>query len=266
MTADSCFSGGQRFLAAPKLFPIGRGDYAIACAGSTQYSFPLVEHIQRAFALNRKLDDRATDITDVVHLLEDIVNRCLHEEIAPEYATYPGEGPRFSMIFAGFSWKKKQPILKILYFDWKKKKMRSSTPSTIKGYKIAVIGDDVGGCRGKIHNRLEDDKKKGKALDMQPLDILLDYISDTAYPSIGGYPQLIKIYPFSNILPFGFLHEIDGSTKNCKEYLNGTDQSGKHYFITYYGRPLLKYETFPYPILELKTKQIRYMYQRVGDT
>lgn len=267
MAADSCFSSGQRFFAAPKLFPTKRGDCAIACAGMTQYSFPIIEHVLRAFDINKKLRDRATDITDIVHVIEDIANKCLHEEKEPEYATIPGEGPGFTMIIGGFSWKKKVPLLRILSFDWKAKKMMTSKVNTIKGFPIAVIGDAdvIGPCRGKIHNKLEEDIENGKSIDMQPLDVLMEYISDIEHTTIGGYPQLLKIYPFMNILPFGFLHRKGDTKQDTTNLLNTNDDNGEECFITYYGRPLLKYETFPYPIIDLKTKEIRYMYERTGD-
>ncbi len=50
---------------------------------------------------------------------------------------------------------------------------------------------------------------------------------------------MVKIYPFMNVLPFGF---IDG---------NNT--------ISYMGRPLTDYETFPYPIINIETKEQTYM-------
>lgn len=268
MAADSCFSGGQRFLAAPKLFPTRRGDCAFACAGMTQYSFPIVEHILRAFDINQKLRDRASDITDVMHIIADIANKCLHEEIAPEYASLPGDGPGFSMIIAGYSWKKKKTVLRILSFDWSKMKMEICKVPTILGFQCAVIGDKevIGPCRGRIHHKLYADIQEGSTLNMQPLDILLDYISDTAYTTIGGYPQLLKIYPFMNILPFGFLHRAEDNAHDTTNLLRGKDENGNQCFITYFGRPLLKYETFPYPIIDLRTKEVRYMYERKGET
>jgi hypothetical protein len=78
IAADSCLSGGQRFLAAPKIFPLSRKDCAIACARATGYSFPIVEHIIRAIEINQKLRDRAGDVADLIHLIEDIANSCLH--------------------------------------------------------------------------------------------------------------------------------------------------------------------------------------------
>ncbi len=78
--SDSCFTGGQRFLAAPKIFPLDRGDCVIACAGDTMYSFPVVEHLRQAFSLNKGLMDRSIDTTDLLHTIKDITNKVLFQE------------------------------------------------------------------------------------------------------------------------------------------------------------------------------------------
>ena len=51
---------------------------------------------------------------------------------------------------------------------------------------------------------------------------------------------MLKIYPFMATLPIGFKSKKDGT-------------------IYYYGRPLLNYETFPYPIYDFDRKGFVYM-------
>lgn len=248
LIADSCLSGGQRFHAAPKIFPLSRKDCAIACAGYTAYSFPIIEHILRAVELNQKLRDRAADLTDVTHLIEDIANRCLHEEKEPEVAMQ-GDGPGFSMIIAGYSWREKSHLLKILSFDWNLRKMKTSKPVTIRKIPFAVIGDNVGKVRHKLHQYLEEKDIDASNINMEPLEVLLQCIEDKSqeFSSIDGNPQMVKVYPYPNVLPIGFLHK---------------GVNGKEAYISYLGRPLLSYETFPYPIYDLDKREFRYMYQR----
>lgn len=252
IAADSCLSGGQRFLAAPKIFPLPRKDCAIACAGYTGYSFPIVEHILRAIELNQKLRDRASDLTDVVHVIEDIANKCLHEEKEPEVAMQ-GDGPGFSMMIGGYSWRKKSYILKTMSFDWKLMKMKSTTPITIRKIPFAVIGDNVGEVRHRLHQYLESHGVDASNINLEPLDILLQCINDNSpeFSSIAGNPQMVKIYPYPNVLPIGFLLRKKDKNK-------GTDVS----YISYFGRPLLSFETFPYPIYDLDEKEFKYMYKR----
>lgn len=114
------------------------------------------------------------------------------------------------------------------------------TPKTIKRTPFAVIGDEVSAARRNIFLRLEADgiKDNGK-VDMQPLDTLLEFINDDDIRSIGGVPQMAKVYPCLNTLPFGFLDE--------KRQL------------FHFGRPLMEYETYPYPIIDLNTREQVYM-------
>ena len=242
MIADSCLSGGQRFLAAPKIFPLSRNDCAIACAGTTSYSFPVVEHIMKSIELNQIYKDRACDVTEFRHTILDIANKCLIEEQEPDYME---NGPDFSMIFAGYSWREKKFCLWEIRYDKHLKKMNYSTPKTIKRPPFAVIGDLVPKVRHLIYQKLDAEGVKERGfVDMQPLEVLLQVINDTSTEtrSIGGYPQMVKIYPFMRVLPIGFR-----LTKNNKKV------------ITYSGRPLLDFEIFPYPIYDLEEKKIIYM-------
>ena len=235
VVADSCFTGGQRFLAAPKIFPLNRGDCVIACAGDTMYSFPVIEHIRHAIPLNQGLKERAIDLTDLLHSIRDITNKVLFQETEKQ-----AEGPNFSMIIAGYSWKLKQPIIRELKYKKSERRMVLHTPKTIKRTPFAVIGDEVGAARRNIYLRLEADGIKDNGpVDMQPLDTLLDFINNDSIRSIGGVPQMAKVYPCLNILPFGFLNEQRQ--------------------LFHFGRPLMEYETYPYPIIDLVSREQTYM-------
>lgn len=242
MIADSCLSGGQRFLAAPKIFPLSRNDCAIACAGTTSYSFPVVEHIMRAIELNQAVKDRACDVTEFRHTILDIANKCLIEEQEPDCME---NGPDFSMIFAGYSWRKKKFCLWEIRYDKHLKKMNYTTPKAIKRTPFAVIGDGAPKVRYLINQKLDADGVNDRGfVDMQPLDVLIQIINDNNpdLRCIGGYPQMVKIYPFLRVLPIGFRQTI-----NDKK------------LITYSGRPLLDYEIFPYPIYDLEERKFMYM-------
>ncbi len=241
LAADSCFSGGQRFMAAPKVFPLPRKDCAIACAGDTNYSMPIVAHIVHAIEINRPLIDRAYDFLDVVHLVEDVTNRCLYEE--KEVQTNEEEGPGFTMILAGYSFQENESRLFIISYNKQLKKMKANKAHTIMGTQLAVIGDYdlIPQVRRKIHLTFERDGiKKEDAFGYQPLEIIQEYIDNTEITTVGGHLQMLKVYPFAQVLPIGFFYPEESS-------------------IYFYGRPLLKYETFPYPIYDVKEKSFKYM-------
>ena len=240
LAADSCFSGKQRFYAAPKIFPLSRGDCAIACAGCTTYSFPVIEHILRAIELNGPVNDRADDFLVIINKIEDIINKCLFEE--KEEQLDEVEGPDFSMIIAGYSWRTKSFRMFILKYNKKEKKMRAS-----KTNRMAVIGDHIKSFKSEVYQSMI---KKGlqatDPFDFQPLEVLIDFINDKSIDIIAGHPQMVKIYSFMKVLPLGFY-------------------SAKKEEIYYFGRTLLNYETFPYPIYDMDTKQIKYMKTTVDE-
>lgn len=144
------------------------------------------------------------------------------------------------MIIAGYSWRWRKPIIREIRYNRQAKLMQAVTQPTLKRTQFALIGDYTREARRKIFLKLENDGVvNGGEVDMQPFDVLMDYIKDPQISCIGGNPQMVKIYPFMNVLPFGF---IDG---------NNT--------ISYMGRPLTDYETFPYPIINIETKEQTYM-------
>jgi len=248
LAADSMFAGGgSRLPIAPKLFPISRGDCAIACAGNTGYTMPLVEHINHAVEINQPIKDRAYDIYHFVHLVEDVVNSCLGRE--KEEQENEREGPDFSMILAGYSWVKKKPLLFTITYDNTIRKMRACPAKTIMGTPVAVISDYelIPSARRKIYLALEKANiNKGDPIGYEPLEVISDFINDSTIDSIGGHLQMLKVYPFMKVLPVGFFYP---ETKR----------------IYYYGRPLLKYETFPYPIYDMGDKQFKYMKVTSGE-
>ena len=70
-------------------------------------------------------------------------------------------------------------------------------------------------------------------LDMEPFEVLRDMTREEAYPSIGGPPQVVKVYRHMNSLPFGVYWP--------------TRESGVK---TLLGRPLLDYEIPGAPVID----------------
>lgn len=243
MIADSRFTGGDCFDGCPKLFPLGRGDCALACAGATEFSYPIVDHIQRSIALNIKSFTRALDFCDLCHVVVDITNRCLMDVM--EAYVDEGRGPDFQMIFAGYSVIKGKFDIRVIEYDKRANKMFAHKTRFFNMKPFAIIGDHDEGAnyvsqyKADMFRALEG----LNVIDMEPLDVLMDYINNGEIRSIGGHPQMLKITKFLQTLPFGFYH----------------DKGDGDYDLSYFGRNLLKYETFPYPIYDLDTKEQFYM-------
>lgn len=247
MIADSCVSGGKRFWAAPKLFTLQRGDCAFACSGSTDYFYPIAEHIQNSVEINQPVKDRSYDFLEVIHYFVDIINKSLFEV----QDTFE-DAPDFNILLAGYSWEYKKFCIKEIKYNKFRNKFYANNVKTIKGNRVGVIGNEdvVMSVRKEIYDELDKNGVLNKgAIDMEPLKILMKYIGDENIDTIGGHPQMLKIYPFMRVLPWGFVQ---------------TDSAGSK-IITYYGRPLLDYETFPYPMYDLNTGETKYMKETIAE-
>lgn len=242
LAADSCLSCGDRFHAAPKIFTLGRGDCAFACAGSTNYFYPIAEHIVRVVDLNLPVSDRAIDFTDLKHYILDVINKSLFEiKNVCGYDMKEDNGPDFSMLLCGYSWKLSDFMIYQISYDSRRRQMVAKKVGTTCGQPLGVIGDreHISQVRYRIYQELEG----CRTMNMEPLKVLCEYLDNPQITTIGGYPQMVKIYPFMKVLPIGFVHKTANQAK----------------LITYMGRPLLGYETFPYPMYNLETGKIEYM-------
>jgi hypothetical protein len=89
----------------------------------------------------------------------------------------------------------------------------------------------------KLHH--DRNKLTSGSLDMEPLEILLDFIEEDSHESIGGPPQIVKVYSHAQTLPINVLWPVDDPE-----------------YVAYFGRPLLRHEVSEYPCYDLRTMQI----------
>jgi hypothetical protein len=68
---------------------------------------------------------------------------------------------------------------------------------------------------------------------MEPFEVLRDIIRAQKFFSVGGPPQLVKVYEHMNTLPFAFYWPDKASGK-----------------VTALGRPLMDYEVASWPVLD----------------
>lgn len=104
-------------------------------------------------------------------------------------------------------------------------RIRRPTDST----SVCIVGDYIDDFLDRLS------KKVGTkaALDMEPLEVLIDMLRSEKYPAIGGAPQVVKAYRHRNTLPMGVLWKKP-------DYIEGPEDTKKSVFI--FGRPLMGYE------------------------
>jgi hypothetical protein len=101
---------------------------------------------------------------------------------------------------------------------------------------IAFVGDHDAVADAKVR-LVEQLRERGRlisgGLNMEPFDVLRDIIRSQRFPSVGGAPQVVKIYEHMNSVPFGVFWPDRRSTQ-----------------ITVFGRPLMAYEKVSWRVID----------------
>jgi hypothetical protein len=76
-------------------------------------------------------------------------------------------------------------------------------------------------------------KLDGGGLNMEPIEVLRDIIRSEALPSVGGPPQMVKLYEHMNAIPFGIYWPNLASGR-----------------VTVLGRDLMSYEATSWGVID----------------
>ena len=229
----------------PKIAPLSRGDAAICFAGETYLAYPVMIQLQNALRLHPKSQNRATDLKDLKGYFLEVLNGMrAHMRELPSDPKAVGEQTTF-FILAGYSWRDSEFLIWTLHFDPNINRFTFRPASWWKGSdprkKLALIGDATDEAKERLIARLRDSGKlESGGFDMEPLQVLRDMIREDGHASIGGAPQLVKVYKHLNATPFGVLWPDSSSGAR-----------------TLLGRPLLDYEISSFPMLDPDTLEVR---------
>jgi hypothetical protein len=237
VATDSRLRFGCAWDCCPKILLLPRTDSVICFAGDTDYAYPLM--LQMGFAIDtyQRSRDRAMDIHDlrghtlkIFNHMRDFIHNLPRNQMEPET-------PKTTFILGGYSWIRKTFAIWTLHFD---ENIRQFTYRPSRKWignfeKIAFAGDrdSVHKARKRLirllrerHN-LTSQGSDAEGFDMEPFEVLRDMLREsTPSSSIGGPPQVVKVYQHMNSRPFG----VYWPNKESQQ-------------ITVLGRPLLGYET-----------------------
>ncbi len=252
IATDSQLRFGAAWDCCPKILMLPRSDANLCFAGDTMYAYPIMLQIRNAIEMNEKVRSRAMDITDlrsrILEIIEDMRKSIYDVPIGlDEY-----DATDFRFILAGYSWKFNEFKIWILQYQTDINRFSFRTVSShskqTAGTKYFFFeGDNVNTARKKLYEILRTRKKMTVGgLDMEPFEVLRDMIRDPVFSSIGGPPQIVKIYKHLNTLPYNVFWPTKGSAQ-----------------ITFLGRPLLPYETNRFLLLDPDTFAV---YNWQGET
>ncbi|MDP9003322.1 MAG: hypothetical protein M3N12_00870 [Verrucomicrobiota bacterium] len=239
MISDSRLSDGRNLDSAPKLFPLLRGDIALCFAGETQVAYPFLQQIYFTSLSFRAARTRGLDLIEyrshVLRILNDLVSKI--ETPIKELKT-----PKCSFLLCGYSWIKKRFFIWKIQFHRELNRFHFDRAGAICGRPHSIMfGGDAGSRLKRETARILTERRGVRwgtnPLNSEPLEALVNLLKNSdEKDSIGGAPQLVKIYQHTNtsIIPLYW----------------PPDQQESIYYL---GRQLVGYERIDDWILDLTT-------------
>ncbi len=256
VASDSRLSFGARWDCCPKIFPLLRNDSVLAFCGDTGFAYPILSQLSNSVRNYEKAQSREMDIVDLrPHFIKIIESMRAQVTDLPK-GEHGIDNTDFQLLFAGYSTKLKTFKAWSLNYDKNAGafgyRNLSFHAKRTKGTKAFLfMGDNASVAVQNLYDKLSARKKLTSGdLDMEPLEILIEMCEDRRLHTIGGPPQIVKIYPFANVLPINVLWPR---------------QDPK--MIAHFGRPLLSYEGSRYACLDLNDFSLLAPYdafQRLG--
>ncbi len=241
---------------AQKIYRLECGDCCLGFCGDSQVAYPLFIQVGSALSNYIKTRTRAEDITNVTSIIGSILNNLMASwELST--SDKAEEVKDTNILFAGWSWKFRRFEIgyfksKDAIFNFHHSKTKLPHPWATEDAPLYFIGDykeDYMKCLVEVleqrHGKqTRKQKKKIVNFDYEPIEALAKLLSldveKCERPSIGGAPQLLKIYPFGNDLPIVL-------RMSAKE----------HYLL---GRKLFDWEKTSFPILDLSKQEPVFFY------
>jgi hypothetical protein len=241
--SDSRVRQGGYWDTCPKVFRLPRGDALLAFAGETLWAYPIAMQTIagiEAYGPSRRghYDLRATR----GHVMRT-VNQMM---ISGSAATEGWHDITFEFLFGGWCWQKSEFLLWRLFWSIPESRLKHEAIDRSPVGRVKFIGDRGHGesdpsykVVSQAKSRLSDLllEKHGKLdletrLDMEPWTVLVERIRSKEHPTLGGPPQLAKVYRSMNSTVFA---------------IRWPDSRGER---TLLGRKLLAYEVIDAPVLD----------------
>jgi hypothetical protein len=271
--SDSRISAGEKFDACPKMLALPRGDCGIAYAGTSGDALSMMLQLSLAIQSYPAAMKRSLELSALrTHALK-IFNAMLKEIKLEQIKGNPSiQRTDASFLFGGYSWRRKD----FEFWSFRYSKANNefvtrrpmnlavdletntiSTNSRSSGKhrpigRIAFVGDQSRAAERivikRLNEKLRSDPKLSR-LHMEPLEAIRDLLRnrDLRNPpdkdSIGGPPQMMKVFQYSQTASFAFMWpDSDGA---IRPFLN--------------GRPCLDYENLDIVCLDPDTFDAVYM-------
>ncbi len=249
MVTDSRLSGdGRTFDACTKAIALPRSDCAIAFAGYSGHAYPMMQQLSNAIAAHEPLLRGSLDITSLKSHALKIFDSMADLILSSERLSSPAEtDPEANFLFGGYCWITKSFKIWTISFSQNDQKFVAHPAKTVRfiehtrnyvlsasrtrtiegriGGDIAIAGDQSAEFTERLLRKLSKNPNVN-SFDFEPFEVVRDMLRDKKHSeTIGGAPQIVKVYQYMKSAPLGVFWP--------------NRESGK---IHLQGRPLLGYE------------------------
>lgn len=236
--SDSRLTGGQVNDHAQKIFQLARSDALLAFAGDTKYAYPLMMQLLRSIESYPFSADRRLPLSKLKgHALRVFQQSYSSIHSLPVGQKYPDDPDNYFFL-GGYDWQTSSFRTWLLAFAPSQKKFVFRQVAGSGRNSFFFISDDRRAVKHSIAETMRLLYARGKSqdeIDVEPLDVLIDVIRDPLYPSIGGAPQVGKVYGSLNSMLFQVKWSPDGSSPSISHVA---------------GRPLLPGERCLWPLFD----------------
>jgi hypothetical protein len=251
IASDSRLNGGGAIWdQCPKIVQFPRSDSAISFAGNTLYTYPFLMQVSNAIQSYNRSKERAMDLHDlrghILKIINDIQSKI---KITVGGLSKTEELLDTEFILGGYSWIQKKFSFWKIYYDKHLGQFIYTTPEEFGTFGEIIFAGDQGKAgktelknilSSRFNNNFMDTNISG--FNMEPFEALVNLLlKSKSEDTIGGPPQMVKVYQHMNCKPFGVYWPNKATGKP-----------------TFMGRTLFNYEDSDYWFIDpatLKTER-----------
>jgi hypothetical protein len=252
--SDSRLRQGGEWDACPKLFTLPRTDALLGIAGSTFWAYPFAMQIVNSIEAWEPSRGHQRDLRELPRHLRSMINSMVQQG-----DTFSGgyNQPLTEMLLGGWSWQAQRFQLWRFHYVPADEAFRHATVTRKPPGLYTFIGDRhdenenenvVPFAEDRLRELLaERGKWQDGPLDMEPFEVLVELIRDDRFYTVGGPPQVAKVYQHMNAQRFAVRWPAaDGSP-------------------TYGGRVLLDHEGLNVPEIDPDRPELHARTRRVKE-
>lgn len=202
-----------------KISILPRGDAFFSFAGTTDIAFPLLHQVEQTISSYNQSMNRSMDLTKLKGHLLMVINSLVDKL---DYGGLISSGDinhkekdvkDIEFLFGGYSWKEKGFKVWLISYSMKEKTFLAHDMKDSSFENIIIAGDLKEVALEKLYEILRKNRSDSSihnvSLDMEPFCAVVELLreKDPEKHTIGGAPQLIKVYPYMTAKVIGVVWE-----------------------------------------------------------